>query len=240
MSFASNNSISKMSAAQIEVFSAQMNREQFYAMGKCQSYLCFTMLILISITNTMQRSAISYMFSYQTADQEKFSDPMYNIQADLKDFNNENFGYIAGDSFTIYYAFLVLFTGSASDLFNRKYVILGSCFGWCMCTYLSSFSLNFQHLFVLRIIMAFFNAVSGPCSYSLITDWIPPESRVMAYSIYALGVQAGGPFSTMNIYIIDWLGWRAAFQMLALQGFVVLAMSLLLFDEPERGRFDIA
>ena len=158
----------------------------------------------------------------------------------MTDFNNENFGYIAGDSFTIYYAFLVLFTGSASDLFNRKYVILGSCFGWCMCTYLSSFSMNFQHLFVLRIIMAFFNAVSGPCSYSLITDWIPPESRMVAYSVYALGVQAGGPFSTLNIYIIDWLGWRAAFQMLALHGFVVLAMSLLLFDEPERGRFDIA
>ena len=88
--------------------------------------------------------------------------------------------------------------------------------------------------------MAFFNAVSGPCSYSLITDWIPPENRVMAYSIYALGVQAGGPFSNLNIYIIDWVGWRATFQMLALHGFVVLAASIILFDEPERGRFDIA
>ena len=35
MSFASKNSIENMSAAQIEVFSAQMNREQFYAMSKC-------------------------------------------------------------------------------------------------------------------------------------------------------------------------------------------------------------
>lgn len=88
--------------------------------------------------------------------------------------------------------------------------------------------------------MAVFNAVSGPCSYSLITDWIPPENRVMAYSVYALGVQAGGPFSSFNTPIIEWLGWRAAFQFLALLGFIVLALSIIVFDEPERGRFDIA
>ena len=169
------------------------------------------MLILISVTNTMQRNAIAYMFGYQTADQEKFKDPMYNIQADLTDLTQENFGYIAGDSFTIFYAFLVLFTGSISDIFNRKNVILGCCFGWCMCTYLKSFCTNFHQVFGLRLFMAFFNSASGPVSYSLITDWIPPENRVMAYSIYALGVQSGGPFSNMNYYFIDWLGWRATF-----------------------------
>jgi len=43
----------------------------------------------------------------------------------------------------------------------------------------------------------------------------------------------------LNEGIIDWLGWRAAFQFSALMGFVVLAFALLVFDEPERGRFDI-
>jgi len=40
--------------------------------------------------------------------------------------------------------------------------------------------------------------------------------------------------------IIDWLGWASAFQFVALIGFMVLAISLLSFDEPERGRYDIA
>lgn len=151
-----------------------------------------------------------------------------------------NFGHIAGDSFTIFYAFMVLISGTASDLVNRKLLLLGSCFMWCMTTYLSSFCMTFNQLYILRIIMAIFNAVSGPCSYSLITDWIPPENRVMAYSVYALGVQAGGPFSSFNTPIIEWLGWRAAFQYLALMGFIVLALSIIVFDEPERGRFDIA
>ena len=81
--------------------------------------------------------------------------------------------------------------------------------------------------------------LSGPCSYSLITDWFPPESRTLAYSIYAFGAQFGGPVSTLNTELIAWLGWRAAFQFLALAGFVILGISILCFDEPERGRFDI-
>jgi hypothetical protein len=43
----------------------------------------------------------------------------------------------------------------------------------------------------------------------------------------------------MNSEVIAWLGWRATFQFLALGGFVILAISILCFDEPERGRFDI-
>lgn len=147
---------------------------------------------------------------------------------------------MVGDSFTIIYAFMVLFTGTASDLLDRKLLLCGSCFGWCACMYFSSFANKFHDLYVLRLIMSFFTAFSGPCSYSLITDWIPPHQRTMAYSLYALGVQFGGPLAPLNIAVIDWLGWRAAFQFVALIGFVILAFALMAFDEPERGRYDIA
>lgn len=167
-------------------------------------------------------------------------DPHYSIRDDLQDFSIDNYNFLVGDSFTIIYAFMVLFTGSASDLFNRKLLLCGSCFCWCTCMYLSSFSMNFQHIYVLRLIMSFFTAFSGPCSYSLITDWIPPHQRTMAYSLYALGVQFGGPLAPLNIHLIDYLGWRAAFQATALIGFIVLAFALMAFEEPERGKFDIA
>ena len=105
--------------------------------------------------------------------------------------------------------------------------------------YLSGFATSWNQLFILRVLMGIFNAIAGPCSYSLITDWIPSEGRTLAYAIYASGVQIGGPMSHMNEGIIDWLGWRAAFQFSALMGFVTLAICILIFDEPERGRFDI-
>jgi MFS family permease len=125
-------------------------------------------------------------------------------------------------------------------MFNRKNVILGTCFGWSMATYLSSFALTFNQIFILRCLKGLFMAVSGPCSYSLITDWVPPENRLTAYSIYSLGVQFGGPFASFNSQLIDWLGWRATFQYNALIGFIILGLCIVIFDEPEKGRFDIA
>jgi len=139
------------------------------------------------------------------------SDPFYTIRVDIPEFTPERYNYLAGDSFTIIYAFMVLFSGSASDLLNRKTLICASAFGYTLSIYLSSFATDFTHLFALRLAFGLLNAVSGPCSYSLITDWIPPESRTMAYSLYALGTQFGGPISTLNTNIIDWLGWRATF-----------------------------
>ena len=43
-----------------------------------------------------------------------------------------------------------------------------------------------------------------------------------------------------NTEIIEWLGWRATFQFLGFIGFMTLALAVLSFDEPDRGRFDLA
>lgn len=157
MSFKTDNSIEKMSAAQTEVLSVQLNRAHFETLDKLRTYLAFICLILISISSLMQKSAISYMYSYQhpvddteghdhrptEADFRKHEDSHYNIRDAMDSLTPENFGYLAGDFFTVLYAFMVLFTGSASDIFNRKKLLLWTCFGWCLCTYLSGFAQDF-------------------------------------------------------------------------------------------------
>lgn len=159
LSFKSADSIEKMSAAQTEVLSVQLNKAHFETLDKLRTYLAFVCLILISISSLMQKSAISYMYSYQhpvdAADGHDHSGAVtkdnftahenghYNIRDEIEDLTLENFGYLAGDFFTILYAFMVLFTGSASDIFNRKKLLLWTCFGWCICTYLSSFVQDF-------------------------------------------------------------------------------------------------
>lgn len=216
-----------------------MTRLNYQAADKWKAYVNFTLLVLISLGNTVQRSSISFMYTY--ADNEnKMYDPHYSIRDAIPDFTPQNYQAMAGDTFTIIYAFMVLFTGSLSDLYPRKALLCTACFGWCLCTYLSSFATNFMQLYTLRLVQSFFTAFSGPCSYSLITDWIPPEHRTLSYAFYALGVQFGGPICPVNIDLIEWLGWRATFQFVALTGLVVLAFALITFDEPERGRYDIA
>ena len=53
MSFSSKQSIEAMSAAQTEVLSVQMNKEQFETLDKIRTYLAFSCLILISISSLM-------------------------------------------------------------------------------------------------------------------------------------------------------------------------------------------
>lgn len=159
MSFKSQESIGKMSAAQTEVLSVQLNKARFETLDKLRTYLAFVCLILLSISSLMQKSAISYMYSYQhptdfndghdhsgAVTQANFTaheNGHYNIRDEMDSLTPENFGYLAGDFFTILYAFMVLFTGSASDIFNRKKLLLWTCFGWCICTYLSGFARDF-------------------------------------------------------------------------------------------------
>ena len=195
----------------------------------------------ISVINTVQRSTISFMYAIQNTEEYNYSeDPFYSIRIDIENFNHKNYELMVGDTFTIIYAFMVLLTGAASDVMNRKLLLCGSCFCWCLCIYLCSFCNDFWQLYVLRLIMCLFNAFAGPCSYSLITDWIHPNERTLFYSLYALGVQFGGPASMFNTELIEWLGWRATFQFLGFIGFVSLALAVLSFDEPDRGRFDLA
>jgi len=74
---------------------------------------------------------------------ESLRNEHFNIRDDITTLTPDRFGYLAGDFFTVLYAFMVLFTGSASDIFNRKKLLLWTCFGWCFCTYLSSFANDF-------------------------------------------------------------------------------------------------
>ena len=133
----------------------------------------------------------------------------------------------------------MLISGGLSDVMDRKMLLLGTFFVQTFCTFLSAYVDNFQQLLALRILIGVLGAVSGPCSYGLLTDWVPPEQRTMAYALYALGVQIGQPLSEINYGIIEWLGWRDAFNFLALQGFVCLVFCVVVFEEPDRGRFDI-
>jgi hypothetical protein len=155
LSVGNKDNIEKMSVAQIEVFSAQMNRERFYALQKIHTYYCFICLIAMQIVQTMQRAAISYMFGFQT-NNDKNLNPHYNIRMDIPDLTPDNFSYIAGDAFTIICAFLTLFFGSASDLMNRKWVLCVCAFMWSLCTYLSGFANSFNELFALRLLTGFF------------------------------------------------------------------------------------
>jgi MFS family permease len=128
------------------------------------------------------------MYAFYSEDSTKAADKDFNIRLAIKDFSYDNYCLLVGDMVQLIYAFFVLFTGSLSDFIDRKTLICIACFGWTTCTYLSAYAENFNQLFVLKILINFFSAFQGPCSYSLLTDWVKPGERTLAYAFYALGV----------------------------------------------------
>lgn len=161
---------------------------QFKEVDARHSYWCVACLIMISLTNSLQRSCINFMYTYQTEDAEKLQDADYNIRLAVNGFDNDAYALLVGDTMSLIGAVFVLFTGGLSDFIDRKMLLCVSCFFWTLCTYLSSFCTEFKQILALKIIMTFFSAFTGPCSYSLLTDWILPQERTMAYALYALGV----------------------------------------------------
>ena len=183
-----SNLFSKMSGAQTELTSKLVINEMEFEVNKKHAYLCLCMLVLISLSNTMQRSCLNYMYAFYSEDHKKANDEAYNIRLAIKDFSYDNYCLLVGDTVQFIYAVFVLFTGSMSDFIDRKLLICVACFGWTICTYLSAYADNFNQFFILKIMINFFSAFQGPCSYSLLTDWIKPGERTLAYAFYALGV----------------------------------------------------
>lgn len=177
--------------------------------------------------------------TFKSLDVEKEHNPDFNIKLSVSDLTPQNFGILSGPGFTLIYSILILFTGPLSDNFNRVKMICYSCLGWSLMTLLSSFSTEFWHLLVCRTGMAVFMSMFGPTTLSLISDFFPQEHRTFAFSIYAIGSQAGYPISTLNRPLIEYLGWRLTFRITAFLGFFAGLAGLVLLKEPERGRFDI-
>lgn len=109
----------------------------------------------------------------------------------MTDLTVENYMIMNGNSLQLLYAFIMLISGGLSDVWPRKAMMLGTFAVQTFCTFLSAYCDNFHQLLMLRILIGVLNAVSGPCAYGLLTDWVPPENRTMAYAWYALGVQIG-------------------------------------------------
>ena len=56
--------IKGLSAGQLEVLSVQLSKIKHTEMSKYHAYWCFTLLVLISVVNTFQRSTIQFMFTF--------------------------------------------------------------------------------------------------------------------------------------------------------------------------------
>lgn len=129
----------------------------------------------------------------------------YNFVDDLglKDFQVQ---IIVGSVYTFTNGFANLFFGILADQYPRKWLWVGGCVLWTLCTLAESYSTTFTQLLLARIGFAFFMGSNIPLSVSLLSDYTMPKDRGLAQSLYAAGVYLGVGMSSISIIIDNAVG----------------------------------
>ena len=142
---------------------------------------------------------------------------------------------ILGGAYVVVYAIAVIPFGAWADSGVRGRVVGFGVALWSLATALGAFTQNFTQLLLARGGVGFGEASYLPAGNSLVGDLYPREQRARALSYIngafrvgiSLGLLGGAALAAA-------LGWRAAFLIAAVPGFILGAIALGI-PEPDRG-----
>ena len=108
---------------------------------------------------------------------------------------------------------------------------------WSWAMILTGLAQSYVQLFAARMFLGSAESTYGPASFSLVTDYYPVEERGRMLGLYQLGGIAGFVFLPVGGLVAGHWGWRAAFHVYAIPGFVLAVVAYRL-REPARGSRD--
>jgi MFS family permease len=142
---------------------------------------------------------------------------------------------LLGTAFTLLYAVFGLPLGRLSDSRQRRLILAAGVSAWSALTAVSGLARSFSQLIVARLLVGVGEATCAPASTSLIGDFFPTSQRARAVAIWMLGLPLGlGLANGAGGWILQNWGWRKAFYLAAIPGFLC-AVAALRIREPERG-----
>jgi predicted MFS family arabinose efflux permease len=187
-------------------------------------YFVLGLLILIYTFNILDRQIVSIL-----------AQP---IKADLG-LSDTQLGLLTGLAFAFFYSIFGIPVGWMADRFGRVRIMACACMVWSVFSTACGFAQNFAQLAAARIGVGVGEAGGAPPSYSLISDYFPPERRAMAIGLFSFGAPLGILIGTaLGAWIAQEFGWRAAFYVVSLPGVAIAILMWLVVKEPQAGRLD--
>ena len=182
-----------------------------------------------------QRSIFSYAYGY-TGLGLQAANPIYEISTAYPGLS-QYFGILTGLAYTLPFAVFGLFVGKLTDTVNRKWALCGVIALASTAMGLTGFCNSMLVLGLMRVFHGMINSSTNPLSFSLVSDYFPPDKRATANSIIHSGQYIGSAMGSISILLIKKFGWRSTYGIMAAVSMTVSAMIALLVREPERGRF---
>ena len=180
--------------------------------------------------------AVIYTFNF--LDRQFLSVLAQPVKVDLH-LTDTEMGALTGLAFAIFYTVFGIPVAALSDRYSRVKIIAVACALWSLFSAACGFATNFTTLALARIGVGVGEAGGSPPSYSVVSDYFPPEKRGLGLAIYSLGVPFGTMFGAASGgWIAAHYGWRAAFFAVGSCGVLLVPLLLLTVREPKRGQFD--
>jgi MFS family permease len=187
-------------------------------------YFVLGLLILIYTFNILDRQIVSIL-----------AQP---IKADLG-LSDTQLGLLTGLAFAFFYSIFGIPVGWLADRFGRVRIMACACMVWSVFSTACGFAQNFAQLAVARMGVGVGEAGGAPPSYSLISDYFPPERRAMAIGLFSFGAPLGILIGTaLGAWVAEEFGWRAAFYVVSIPGVAIALILWLVVKEPRAGRLD--
>ena len=181
------------------------------------------LLFLVSVFNFLDRQVLSIV-------QEQ-------IKVDLS-LTDGQLGYLAL-GFGLMHAACALPIGRLADRVPRKTVLVGCLTIWSSFTVFCGLAINYVHLLLMRMGVAFGEAGVTPTTYSLISDKFPLKRRATAISICSAGIPVGLMLSLfLGGIIAENFGWRLTFVVFGLPGILLALVFYFTVKAPQRGEAD--
>ena len=180
-------------------------------------------------------SVLVVVFTFNFIDRQILSILMEPIKADLG-LSDTQLGLLTGFAFALFYATLGIPIARLADKGNRRNLIAGALTIWSAMTAMSGLAQNFWHLLIARIGVGIGEAGCSPPAHSIISDYYPAEKRATALGIYSLGIPVGILFGFLaGGWLNQFFGWRVAFFVVGVPGFILAILVKLSLREPIRG-----
>jgi MFS family permease len=154
------------------------------------------------------------------------------IQADLH-LDNAQLGLIFG-AFGLSYALFEVPNGILGDRFGVRSTLTRIVIAWSAFTALTGVAWSFTSLWLARFLFGAGEAGCFPLLTRMLSTWLPLRERVRAQALmWACSRWAGAFTPPLVLALVQWHGWRWAFVVLAVLGFLWAAVFYLGFrDDP--------
>jgi MFS family permease len=149
--------------------------------------------------------------------------------------NNADIGLLSSVSLLVG-AIFTLPVGLLVDRTKRMPLLAISIVLWSLASLFSAFASSLSGLLLTRLALGAVAASAGPAIASLTGDYFAGDERGLIWSYILVGEAVGTAFGfIVSGFVASALGWRAAFVVLAIPGFIVARELWRTVPEPLRG-----